>query len=171
MQSLNNEFQNVVTDYVLGIATGTTGTWFNVKNNILNSISAVSALTSGVSSLTTKTDNILSNIASISGSASNIANKANYYSGLQSLIAVTNGVVSTTGLMLAFDLKQDRFDAKFPLSIRDPIAPATTSQEYFEQLELNYNATLLNVNNKLSINTTGFFMSILCRFIINIYTL
>ena len=148
--------QNVVTNYVLGIATGTTGTWFSVKDSIINSISGVSALTSGVSSLTTKTDNILANIASIAGSASNIASVANYYSGLQSSIAVTNGVVSTTGLMLAFDLKQDRFDAKFPLSIRDPIAPATTSQEYLKQLELNYNATLLNVNNKLSINTTGF---------------
>ncbi len=57
----------------------------------------------------------MSNIASISGSASNIANVANYYSGLQSSIAVTNGVVSTTGLMLAFDFKQDKFDIKMPL--------------------------------------------------------
>ncbi len=67
----------------------------------MNFISGISALTSDGSSLTTKTDKILANIASISGSASNIANVANYYSGLQSSIAVTNGVVSTTRLMLA----------------------------------------------------------------------
>ena len=89
--------QNVVTNYVLGIPTGTTGTWFSVKDGIMNSIS-------GVSSLTTKTDNILADLTTISGNASNIANVANYYSGLQSSLAVTNGVVSTAGIILAFDL-------------------------------------------------------------------
>ena len=141
--------QNVVTNYVLGIPTGTTGTWFSVKDGIMNSIS-------GVSSLTTKTDNILADLTTISGNASNIANVANYYSGLQSSLAVTNGVVSTAGIILAFDLKQDRFDVKSPLSLRDPIAPASTSHEYFKQLELKYNDNLSIINNKLSINTTGF---------------
>jgi hypothetical protein len=51
--------QNVVRNYVLGIATGTTGTWFSVKDSIMISISAISALTSDGSSLTAKTDNIL----------------------------------------------------------------------------------------------------------------
>jgi hypothetical protein len=35
--------QHVVIDYVLGIPTGATGTWFNVKDNIMNSISGVSS--------------------------------------------------------------------------------------------------------------------------------
>jgi hypothetical protein len=78
----------VVTDYVLGIPTGTAGTWFSVKDGIINSVG-------GVSSLTTKTDNILADLTTISGNASNIANVANYYSDLQSSLAVTNGVVST----------------------------------------------------------------------------
>jgi hypothetical protein len=128
--------QNLVTNYVLGIPTGTTGTWFSVKDGIINAISGVSALTSGVSSLTTKTDNILADLTTISGNASNIANVANYYNGLQSSLAITNGVVSTAGIILAFDLKQDKFDVKSPLSLRDPISPASTSNEYFKQLEL-----------------------------------
>jgi hypothetical protein len=94
-------------------------------------------------SLTTKTDNVLAYLASISGSASNIANVANYYSGLQSSLAVTNGVVSTAGLVLAFDLKQDRFDVKAPFNLRNPNTPAITTQEYFKQLELKLNTTLL----------------------------
>jgi hypothetical protein len=96
---------------------------------------------SGVTSLSTKTDKVLADLTNISGNASNIANVANYYSGLQSSLAVTNGVVSTAGLILAFDLKQDRFDIKAPLSLRDPISPALTSHEYFKQLELKFNTT------------------------------
>ena len=91
--------QNVVTNYVLGIATGTTGTWFSVKNSIMNSIS-------GVTALSTRCDNLLENLTTISGNAASIANIANYYSGLQSSIAVTNGVVSTAGLFLGFLLLQ-----------------------------------------------------------------
>ncbi len=41
---------------MLGIATGTTGTWFSVKDSIINSIS-------GVTSLSTRCDNILANLA------------------------------------------------------------------------------------------------------------
>jgi hypothetical protein len=44
--------QNIVTQYVLGITSGTIGTWLNVKDGITNSIS-------GVSPPTTKTYNIL----------------------------------------------------------------------------------------------------------------
>ncbi len=93
----------VVTNYVLVIASGTTGTWFSVTDRIVNSIS-------GVSSLKTKTDNILADLTTTSGNASNIADVANYYSGLQSSLAVANFVVSSAGLIIAFDLKQDRFD-------------------------------------------------------------
>ena len=138
--------QNVVTNYVLGIATGTTGTWFSVKDSIINSIS-------GVSSLSSRCDDFLANLTTISGNAANIANIANYYSGLQSSLAVTNGVVSTAGLILAFDLKQDRFDVKAPLSLRTPV-PA--NGEYFKQLELKINPTLLVDTGILSINTRDF---------------
>jgi hypothetical protein len=41
-------------------------------------------------------------------------------------------VVSTAGIILAFDLKQDKLDVKSLLSLRDPIAPASTSHEYFK---------------------------------------
>jgi hypothetical protein len=51
-------------------------------------------------------------------------------------------VVLTTGIILAFDLKQDKFDVKLPLSLRNPIAPASISNEYFKQLELKYNERL-----------------------------
>ena len=141
--------QNVVTNYVLGIATGTTGTWFSVKNSIMNSIS-------GVTALSTRCDNLLENLTTISGNAASIANIANYYSGLQSSIAVTNGVVSTAGLVLAFDLKQDRFDVKAPLNLRDPNTPAITTHEYFKQLELKFNTTLLLDTGVLTINTREF---------------
>jgi hypothetical protein len=57
----------------------------------MNSIGWVSALKSGVSSLTTKIENISSNCTTISGNAASIAYISNYYSGLQSSIAVTNG--------------------------------------------------------------------------------
>ncbi len=113
--------------YTLGIPTGSTSTWYNVKDALINSIS-------GVTSLSTKCDNLLANLTTISGNAASIANIANYYSGLQSSIAVTNGVVSTAGLILAFDLKQDRFDVKLPLSLRTPVS---ANSEYFKQLELN----------------------------------
>ena len=56
---------------------------------------------------------MLSQLTTISGNAANIANIANYYSGIQSSLAVTNGVVSGTGLVLAFQLKDDRYDAQY----------------------------------------------------------
>jgi hypothetical protein len=132
--------------YTLGIPTGSTSTWYNVKDALINSIS-------GITSLSTKCDNLLANLTTISGNAASIANIANYYSGLQSSIAVTNGVVSTAGLILAFDLKQDRFDVKLPLSLRNPV---TANSEYFKQFELNFNTTLLLDNSVLTINTREF---------------
>ncbi len=55
---------------------------------------------------------------------------------------------------LNFTLKVDKFDAKLPLTKRVPVI---SNSEYYTQLELNYNETLLlDVNNKLTVNTTGF---------------
>jgi hypothetical protein len=47
--------------------------------------------------------------------------------------------VSSAGLVLAFDLKQDRFDVKARLNLRNPNTPAITTHEYFKQLELKIN--------------------------------
>ncbi len=135
--------------YTLGMPTGSTSSWYNVKDALINSIS-------GDSSLSTKCDNLLANLTTISGNAASIANITNYYSGLQSSIAVTNGVVSSAGLILAFDLKADRFDVKSPLSLRDPMLPSFISHEYFKQLELKFDITLLLDNNILTINTREF---------------
>ncbi len=64
------------------------------------------------------------------------------------------GVAVGSGLLLAFTLKEDKFDAKLPL-IKRP--PDTSKQEYFPQLELKYNETLiLNDANELVVNTSGF---------------
>ena len=69
-----------------------------------------------------------------SGNVANIANIANYYSGLQSSIVVVNGVVSGSGLVLAFNLKEDKFDAVLPL-LRTP--PCGTTLFYTLSLK-NY---------------------------------
>ena len=114
---------------ILG-TTYTGGTWLKVADTLNNNISGVSSLNNSVS-------NLLSQITTISGNASNIASIANYYSGLQSSLAVVNGVVSSTGLVLAFELKEDRFDTKYPLN---KIAP--TNGTAFNILELKYNNTL-----------------------------
>ena len=64
--------------------------------------------------------------------------------------------MSTAGLVLAFDLKQDRFDVKAPLNLRNPDTPAITTHEYFKQLELKFNTTLLLDTGILTINTREF---------------
>jgi hypothetical protein len=132
---------------ILG-TTYTGGTWLKVADTLNNN-------TSGVSSLNNSVSNLLSQITTISGNASNIASIANYYSGLQSSLAVVNGVVSSTGLILAFDLKENRFDTKSPLVKTAPINGTA-----FNILQLNYNNTLTtDSSNKLSINTAGFLTS------------
>ncbi len=91
---------------------------------------------------------------SMIGAAGALATLGSYYQSLQLTAAVVAGVVVGYGLLLAFTLKEDKFDAKLPLTKR---APVTANHEYYTQLELNYNKTLtLNVNNQLSVNTTGF---------------
>ena len=97
---------------------------------------------------------MLSQLSTISGNVANIANIANYYSSLQSSLAVTNGVVTGTGLVLAFQLKEDRYDAQYPLYKR---APIQANGESFNQLLLKYNGALaLDASNNLTINTQRF---------------
>ena len=132
---------------ILGVPTGTGGTWLNVADTLTNNIS-------GVTSLNDSYTTMLSQITTISGNAANIANIANYYSGIQSSLAVTNGVVTGTGLVLAFQLKEDRYDAQYPLYKR---AAISSNGESFNQLLLKYNSALtLDGSNNLTINTQGF---------------
>ena len=81
---------------ILGIPTGTGGTWFNVADTLNNNIS-------GVTSLNNSYNTMLSQLSTISGNVANIANIANYCSGLQSSLAVTNGVMTVLGLFLHFN--------------------------------------------------------------------
>jgi len=145
---------NMTSTTILG-TTYTGGTWLKVGDTLNNSISGLSSLTTSVSSLNTSVSNLLAQLTTISGNAANIANIANYYSGLQSSLAVVNGVLSSTGLILAFDLKENRFDTKYPLNKISPVNGTA-----FNTLELNYNNTLtVDSSNKLSINTAGFLTS------------
>ena len=81
---------------VLGIPTGTGGTWLSVADTLNSNTSNITVLSNNYSTM-------LSQLTTISGNVANIANIANYYSGLQSSLAVTNGVVSGTGLVLALN--------------------------------------------------------------------
>ena len=117
-----------------------TSTWLNVADNLFNNSAEATA------------DKINTAVNSIIGAAGALATLANYYQSLQLTLAVTSGVVVGSGLLLAFQLKEDRFDVKFPLVKRAP-----DNGEVFNQLELKYNETLIkSVDNSLSINTTGF---------------
>jgi hypothetical protein len=108
-----------------------------------------------LSTLKNNYSDVLAQITTISGNAANVANIANYHSGLQSSLAVVNGVLSSTGLVLAFDLKKNRFDTKYTLNKSAP-----TNGTAFNILELKYNNTLTtDSSNKLSINTAGFLTS------------
>jgi len=132
---------------ILGIPTGTGGTWLNVADTLNSN-------TSNITTLSNSYNTVLSQLSTISGNVANIANIANYYSGLQSSLAVTNGVVSGSGLVLAFNLKEDRYDAQYPLYKR---APVPLSGESFNQLSLKYNGALaMDSSNNLTINTSGF---------------
>ena len=133
------------TNTILGFVTGTSGSWLNVADTLNANISNLSTLKSNYS-------DVLSQLTTISGNAANIANIANYYSGLQSSLAVVNGSVSTTGLVLAFDLKENRFNTNYPL-----IKTSPSNGTSFNTLSLNYNNTLsVDQNNKLSVNSVGF---------------
>jgi len=117
-----------------------TSTWLNVADNLFNNSAEATA------------DKINTAVNSIIGAVGALATLANYYQSLQLTLAVTSGVVVGSGLLLAFQLKEDRFDVKFPLVKRAP-----NNGEVFNQLELKYNETLIkSADNSLSINTTGF---------------
>jgi hypothetical protein len=129
---------------ILG-TTYTGGTWLKVADELNKN---------NISELSNSYGTVLSQLTTISGNASNIANIANFYSGLQSSLAVVNGVVSGAGLVLAFNLKEDKFDVQYPLYKRAPIA---LSGESFNQVSLKYgNSLTLDSNNNLSINTPDF---------------
>ena len=135
---------NMTSVTILGV-TYTGGTWLKVADTLNNNISGVTSLNNNYSSL-------LSQLTTISGNISNIANIANYYSGLQSSLAVVNGVVSGSGLVLAFNLKEDKFDAALPLL---KTAPSGTTS--FNTLSLKIAGALsIDSNNSLTINTQGF---------------
>ena len=120
-----------------------TNTWVNVGNNLLNS-NASSTL-----------EQINTTINTLVGGVGAVAAIAGYYSDLQLTLAVVSGVVVGTGLLLAFSLKEDRFDVKAPLYKRTPI-----SGEYFNQIELKFNPTLLldNGNYQLILGNFNTFM-------------
>jgi hypothetical protein len=52
----------------------------------------------------------LVNLITVPRNAANTAYVANYGSGLHNTLAVSNGMVSTTGLILAFDLIKNILD-------------------------------------------------------------
>ena len=65
---------------------------------------------------------------------------------------MVNGFINSTGLVLAFVLKMERFTPTNPLSIVPP-----GEGEPFNKLESNYNGALaLDSSNNLTINTVGF---------------
>ncbi len=74
---------------------------------------------------------------SVVGAVGALATLANFYQSLPLTLAVSAGVIVGAGLLLAFQLKEDRFDVKLPLIKRSPV-----SGEYFKQLELKYDGTL-----------------------------
>ena len=113
----------------------TSGTWFNVADSLSNA-------TKNISDTLTPLANVFSAINSI----------GDYFNSLLSIWAVVNGFINSTGLVLAFALKMDKFTPTVPLSIVPPGAG-----EGFNKLQLNYsNSLALDVSNNLGVNTVGF---------------
>ena len=94
--------------------------WINIENNLWTS------------EITDTLGQINTTVNTIVGGVGAVATLASYFGNLQLTLAVTSGIVVGTGLLLAFSLKEDRFDVKEPLYKRTPI-----SGEYFNQIELN----------------------------------
>ena len=80
---------------ILGTPTGTGGTWLPVADTLNSNTSNITVSSNSCGTL-------LSKLTIISGNVANIASIAHYQSGLQSSLAVVNGVVSGSGLVLAF---------------------------------------------------------------------
>ena len=136
---------------ILGTPTGTGGTWLPVADTLNSNTSNITVSSNSCGTL-------LSQLTTILGNVANIASIAHYQSGLQSSLAVVNGVVSGSGLVLAFNLKEDKFNAVAPLT--KSLTPANSTS--FNQLSLNYNGALaLDSSNNLTINTVGFLSRIL----------
>jgi hypothetical protein len=106
----------------------TTNTWLDVPDNLLNYNAQ------NISGQIKKATN------SVIGVVGALATLGSHYQSLQLTAAVVAGIVVNSGLLLAFTLKEDNFDAKLPLTKRVPV---TSNSEHYTQLELNYNETLL----------------------------
>ena len=84
--------------------------WLNVSNNLLTSETSDTL------------GQINTTVNTIVGGVGAIATLASYFGNLQLTLAVTSGIVVGTGLLLAFSLKEDRFEVKAPLVKRTPIS-------------------------------------------------
>jgi hypothetical protein len=117
-----------------------TNAWLNVADHLFSN--NTQSITEQINTATN----------SIVGAVGALATLANYYQSLQFILAVTADVVVGSGLLLAFTLKEDRYEEKTPLYKRAP-----SNGECFNQLELKYSEKFqIDAENKLSINTTGF---------------
>ena len=103
----------------LKVYVSATNTWLSVPDNLLNN------------NAQRITDQINTATNSIIGAVGALATLASYYQSLQLTVAVVAGVVVGSGLLLAFTLKEDRFDVKLPLVKR---APVTSDHEYYNQV-------------------------------------
>ncbi len=105
---------NMTTQKILGVDI-TGGTWLNLKENIMSNIS-------NISSLHTSNSGLSSFITTIGGTAENTAHIGNYFADAQLTLAFTSGLVGGSGLLLSLRLKEDIFNAQYPLQKRLPIA-------------------------------------------------
>ncbi len=97
-----------------------TNTWSSVPDNLLNN------------NAQNITEQINAATNSIIGAVGALATLGSYYQSLQLTAAVVAGAVVGTCLLLAFTLKEDKFDAKLPITKQ---APVTSNSEYYTQLE------------------------------------
>ncbi len=84
----------------LKLYVSSTNTWLDVADNLFSN--NTQSITEQINTATN----------SIIGAVGALATLANFYQSLQLTLAVTAGVVVGSGLLLAFTLKQDRFEVK-----------------------------------------------------------
>ncbi len=96
--------KTVNSDGNLKVYITTTKTWFSVPDNLSNN--DVQNITGKINTATN----------SVIGAVGALATLGSYYQSLQLTAAVVAGVVVGSGLLLAFALKEDKFDAKLPLT-------------------------------------------------------
>ncbi len=97
--------------------------WISVANNSLKS------------EATDTLGQINTTVNTIVGGVGALATLASYFGNLQLTLALSSGIVVGASLLLAFSLKEDRFDVKAPLYKRSPV-----SVEYYNQIELKFNS-------------------------------